>query len=87
MQKYLKLTKLLTQEFDQVEFTQIPKSQNMGANELAKQSSSESGPISKDQKIEAQRYSSIEEVHTFAIQSESSWMTPILSFLQDKRLP
>ena len=25
MQKYLKLTKLLTQEFDQVEFTQIPE--------------------------------------------------------------
>ena len=26
MQKYLKLTKLWTQEFDQVKFTQIPRS-------------------------------------------------------------
>ena len=41
MQKYLKLMKLLTQEFDQVEFTQVPRSQNMGVDELAKQSSSE----------------------------------------------
>ena len=36
MQKYLKLTKLLTQKFDWIEFTQIPRSQNMGADELAK---------------------------------------------------
>ena len=52
MQKYLKLTKLLTQEFDQVEFTQIPRSQNMGVDELAKQSLSEGGSTSKDLEIE-----------------------------------
>ena len=52
MQKYLKLMKLLTQEFDQVEFTQIPRSQNIGADELAKQSSSEVGPTNTDLKIE-----------------------------------
>ena len=81
MQKYLKLTKLLTQEFDQVEFTQIPRSQNIGADELAKQSSSEGRPMSKDLKIEVQRRPNIEEVHNFTIQNESSWMAPILSFL------
>ena len=37
MQKYLRLTRLLTQDFDRVEFAQIPKSQNTGANELTKQ--------------------------------------------------
>ena len=36
MQKYLKLTKLLTQKFDQVEFTQISRSHNIGADELVK---------------------------------------------------
>ena len=36
MQKYLKLMQLLTLEFEQMEFTQIPRSQNMGADELAK---------------------------------------------------
>ena len=36
MQKYLKLMKLLIQEFDQVEFTQIPRSQNMGGRRVGK---------------------------------------------------
>ena len=36
MQKYPRLTKHLTQEFDRVEFVQIPKSQNMLADEIAK---------------------------------------------------
>ena len=40
MQKYLKLTKHLTQEFDKVEFVQIPKSQNMIADEIEKLTSS-----------------------------------------------
>ena len=66
------MTKLLTQEFDQVEFTQIPKSQNIGVDELAKQSSSEIGPTNTDQKIEVQKCLNIEEVFTFTIQSESS---------------
>ena len=92
MQKYLKLMKILTQEFDQVEFdqvefTQIPKSQNIGADEPVKQSSSEAGPMNTDLNIEVKKCPSIEEVHTFAIQSESSWMIPILSFLQDGQLP
>ena len=34
MQKYLRLTKHLTQEFDKVEFVQVPRSQNMVADEV-----------------------------------------------------
>ena len=45
------------------------------------------GPTNTNLKIEVQKYQSIEKVLTFAIQNESSWMTPILSFLQDRRLP
>ena len=52
MQKYLKLTKLLTQEFDQVEFRQIPKSQNMGVDKLVKQASSEAELTNTNLKIE-----------------------------------
>ena len=37
--------------------------------------------------MEVQKYPSIEEIHAFAIQSESNWMTLILSFFQDGRLP
>jgi len=40
-----------------------------------------------DLKMEVQKCPSIEEVSTFIIQGVSSWMTPILSFLQDGWLP
>ena len=36
MQKYLRLTKYLVHEFDRVEFTQVPRSQNMEVDKLAK---------------------------------------------------
>ena len=67
MQKYLKLTKHLTQEFDWVEFMQIPKSQNMIANEIAKQASLEERPTSMGLKMEVQKHPSIEEVSTSTI--------------------
>ena len=87
MQKYLKLTKHLTREFDKVEFAQIPRSQNMMANEVSKLASSEEGGISMDLEMEVQKYPSIEEVPTFTIQNTNNWMTPIVSFLQNRHLP
>ena len=81
MQKYVRLTKHLTREFNKVEFAQILKSQNMMAEEVSKLASSEEGGISMDLEMEVQKYPNIEEVPTFAIQSTNSWMTPIVSFL------
>ena len=87
MQKYLRLTKHLTQEFDKVEFVQIPRSQNMVADEISKLASSKEGGISMGLAMEVQKCLSIEEVPTFTIQSTNSWMTPIVSFLQNGHLP
>ena len=67
MQKYLKLTKQLTQEFDIVEFVQIPRSQDMGADEVSKLASSEEGGISTDLAMVVQKHPSIEEIPTFTI--------------------
>ena len=67
MQKYLRLTKHLTQEFDKVEFVQIPRSQNMGADEVSKLASSEEGEISMSLAMEVQKHPSIEKVPTFTI--------------------
>ena len=53
----------------------------MGADELEKHSLSEVEPTSIDLKVEVQRRPGVEEVHTFIVQSGSSRMTPILSFL------
>ena len=86
MQKYLKLTRHLTQEFDEVEFVQVPKSQNTTTDEISKLASSEEGWMNKDLAMEVQKHPSIEEVPTFTIQSGSNWMTPIVSFLQDGHL-
>ncbi|XP_030948935.1 uncharacterized protein LOC115972835 [Quercus lobata] len=87
MQKDLKLTKHITQEFDIVEFMQIPRSQNMGADEVSKLASSEEGEISTTLVMEVQKHPSIEEIATFTIQSTDSWMTPIISYIQDGHLP
>ena len=73
--------KHLTQEFDRVEFTQIPRSQNMMADEVSKLASLEEEGVNTNLEMEVQKQPSIEEVPTFAIQKTSSWMTPILAFL------
>ena len=88
MQKYLRLTKHQTQEFGKIEFVQIPRSQNMVANEVVKIASLEEETTSSMGLVmEIQKRPSIEEVPTFTIQSTNSWMTPIIAFLQDGHLP
>ena len=72
MQKYVRLMKHLTREFNKVEFAQILKSQNMMAEEVSKLASSEEGGISMDLEMEVQKYPNIEEVPTFAIHSTNS---------------
>ena len=52
MQKYLRLMKHLAREFDRVEFAQISQSQNVEADELAKQALLEAGSTSMDLKME-----------------------------------
>ena len=59
----------------------------MIANKNTKQASSEERPTSTGLEMEVQKHLSIDEVSTFTIQSTSSWMTLILSFLQDGHLP
>ena len=67
MQKYLRLTRHLAHEFDRVEFVQVPRSQNIEADEIVKQVSSEAGSTITDLKMEVQKRPSIEEFHTFVI--------------------
>ena len=66
---------------------QIPRSQNMVADEVTKLASSKEGLANMGLKMEVQKRPSIEEISTFAIRSIGSWMTPIISFLQDSHLP
>nr|XP_023927406.1 uncharacterized protein LOC112038786 [Quercus suber] len=59
----------------------------MVADEVSKIASSEEIESRTDLMMEIQRNPSIEEISTFAVEGISSWMTPILSFLQDGHLP
>ena len=86
IQKYLRLTKHLTQEFNRVEFVQVPKSQNMVVDKISNLALSKEGGLSMGLAMEVPKHLSIEEVPTFTIQSTNSWMTPIVSFLQDGHL-
>ena len=60
----------------------------MIADKVMKKSSSEEGMTSSMGLVmEVQKRPSIEEAPTFTIQSINSWMTLIVSFLQDGHLP
>ena len=59
---------------------QIPRSQNMVVDEVAKLASSEEGATNMGLMMEVQKCPSIEEVSIFAIQSTDSWMTPSYHF-------
>ena len=87
IQKYLRLTRHLMREFDEVEFIQVPRNQNALANEISKLASLEEGGLSNNLAMEVQKHPSIEEAPTLTIQSTNSWMTPIISFLLDGHLP
>ena len=67
MQKYLKLTKHLTQEFNEVEFVQVPKNQNALVDEISKLASSEERGLSNNLTMEIQKHPSIKEVPTLMI--------------------
>ena len=54
---------------------------------MSKLASSEEEGISMNLEMEVQKHPNIEEVPTFSIQKASSWMTPIIAFIQDGHLP
>ena len=59
----------------------------MEADEVARQASSEAVDNPLGIRMEVQKFPSIEEFHTFAIQGSMSWMTPLISYLKDGYLP
>ena len=72
MQKYLRLTKHLTREFDEVEFIQVPRNQNALADEISKLASLEKGELSNNLAMEVQKHPNIEEAPTLMIQNTNS---------------
>lgn len=75
MRKYLRLTEHLTQELDCVDFTQVPRNQNLEANKVARQASLKEGSTPPDLKVEVEKYRSIEESTLFGFKARTSeWL-------------
>ena len=84
MKKYLGRVKCLIKKFKEANFLQIPREENMEANVLAKAASVD-GLVDKLNKV--QYILSIDLLEVQQIEGEGDWMTPIIAYLRDERLP
>ncbi|XP_023924424.1 uncharacterized protein LOC112035820 [Quercus suber] len=87
MQKYLQLTNQLSSNFNRVEFIQIPREQNVEADEVARSASTNVPDVTSRWKLEEQNLPSIKELENFSVHTPQGWTSLILSFLKDVRLP
>ena len=84
MKKYLEKVLLLVKKFKEVNFVQIPREKNVEADVLAKEASA-TEPM--DEFDEVQYVPSIDLLEVQQIEDRENWMTPIVSYLKDGKLP
>nr|POE58897.1 gypsy retrotransposon integrase-like protein 1 [Quercus suber] len=84
MRKYLNRVMRLIKKFEEVSFVQIPREENMEADALAKEASAIEAV---DEVDEIQYMPSIDIPEVQQMEGRPSWMTPIVSYLKDGRLP
>jgi len=84
MKKYLNRVRRLIKKFKEASFIQVPREENIEANALAKATSTEG---SMDKFDEVQCMPSIDLPEVQQIEGEENWMTPIVAYLKDGRLP
>ena len=84
MKKYLNKVERLVKKFKEDDFVQIPREENVEADTLAKEAS-----VSKamDEFDEIQYLPSIDFPEVQQIEGEENWMTSIVSYLKDGKLP
>ena len=84
MKKYLNKVRHLIKKFSEVHFVQIPKEENMEADTLAKEASVNE---LTDEFDEIQYMPSIDLPEVQQIGSDENWMTPIVGYLKEGKLP
>ena len=84
MKKYLEKVLQLVKKFEETDFVQIPREENMEVDALAKEASANEAI---DEFDEVQYIPSINLPKVQQVQNEGNWMTPIISYLKDGRLP
>ena len=84
MRKYLNRVIRLVKRFKEANFVQILREENVEADILAKESSANKA---MDEFDEIQYIPSIDLLEVQQVESEGNWMTPIVSYLKDGKLP
>ena len=84
MKKYLTVIQTLLSHFKKVEFLQIPKEENVEVDRLARLASSGE---EIDGFLEVQGRPSIEEETVNSIMENTSWMSPIIHYFTEGKLP
>ena len=84
MRKYLNKVVRLVKKFKEVDFVQISREKNLEADTLAKEASANEA---MDKFNEIQFMLSIDFSEVQQIENEGNWMTPIVTYLKDRRLP
>ena len=83
MQQYLKLVRQQISQFQEVKLNRIPREQNIATNQLAKSASTDAS----NDETEVVKQLSIQTIEVNLINIETSWMTQIISYLQEGILP
>ena len=84
MKKYLSRVKQLVEKFKEAGFVQLPREENMEAGALAKAASVGEA---MDEYNKVQYMLSIDLSEIQQVEGEENWMTPIVIYLKDGRLP
>nr|XP_027093664.1 uncharacterized protein LOC113714068 [Coffea arabica] len=87
MKKYLAKVQEAITLFDTFEIERVPRSQNKLANALSKLASSSFAHLNKEVLVELVKQKSISQVQVLAIDSPTTWMTPLIDFLNSGALP
>ena len=84
MKKYLNKVIHLVKKFKEADFVQLPREENIETDTLDKEASASEV---MDEIDEIQYLPSIDFPKVHQIEGEENWMTPIVSYLKDGKLP
>ncbi|XP_027178083.1 uncharacterized protein LOC113777247 [Coffea eugenioides] len=87
MKKYLAKVQEVVPLFEAFEIERVPRSQNKRADALSKLASSSFAHLSKEVLVEMVKQKSIDQVQVLAIDSSTTWMTPLVDFLSSGTHP
>ncbi|XP_076928697.1 uncharacterized protein LOC143592736 [Bidens hawaiensis] len=88
MREYLKVTHELMKKFEEAEVIHIPRGSNKKADALSKLAAVAFDHLAKEVKVETLKQPSVTEAMIANVEThKESWMTPIIEYLQEGKVP